>query len=61
MTEQLNVPLSDTTAPQPVTVALALTELETVRPGVNPAPAIVVWAPLGPWAGVRVIVGVVIR
>ena len=69
--KQSNVPASGplgVTVQVPLGVMLApvLIENESVtRPpvpvvGVKPAPATLTWTPLGPWPGVRVMLGVVI-
>jgi hypothetical protein len=60
VTEQLNVPVAETVAPQLVTVAPVAIEVVMVAPGVNPVPLTVDEAPLGPWAGASEIEGVVI-
>ena len=44
--------------PLDVTLAPVLIVKEMVTEGVNPDPAMVTWVPLGPWFGVRAIVGV---
>lgn len=57
VTEQLNVPVADTVAPQVETVAPELTEAVIVAPGVKPVPEIVTPTPLGPCAGARLMPG----
>ena len=60
VTEQLNVPLPDTVAPQLVIVAPPEIIVAIVAPGVNPVPVAVTVDPVGPWVGASVSVGVVI-
>ncbi len=60
VTEQLKVPVAVTVAPHVEIDAPLLTDVETVRPGVNPVPETVTVTPLGPWVGASEIDGVVI-
>ena len=55
----VHVPLGVTLAPVPI-VNEIVTAPAVLVVGVNPDPLTVTWVPLGPWLGVRVIVGVVI-
>ena len=57
MTEQLNVPVPDTVAPQLVTVAPDPIVVVIVAPTENPVPETATEAPLGPWAGVSEMLG----
>ena len=59
VTEQLNVPVPEVVAPQELTEAPEAIVTVTATDGVYPLPATVVEAPLGPWDGVRVILGFV--
>lgn len=54
---QLKLPVPETVAEQPVSVAPALAEAVIVAPGVKPDPVIVTEAPLGPWVGESEITG----
>jgi hypothetical protein len=57
--EQLNAPVPEVVAPHDVIEAPVAIVVVIVTPGVNPLPETVVVAPLGPWAGVRVMLVVV--
>lgn len=59
VTEQENVPVEDTAAPQFVMEAPEAMLVAMVAPGVNPLPETTTDSPLGPAFGVRVMDGVV--
>ena len=58
---QLNVPVAETVAEHPETVAPALMEAVIEAPGVKPVPERVTVAPLGPWVGAIERAGAVTR